>query len=66
MAYVEGSIHTDTIEETWSVVKRAIFGQHHHYTREHAAAYIVEARYKCNNRKIANTFDDFLAGTVMV
>lgn len=66
IAYVEGLIHTNTIEGFWSLVKRAIFGQHHHYTREHAAAYIVEACYKYNNRKNANTFDTFLIGTMTV
>ena len=66
VAYVDGLIHTNTIEGFWSLVKRAIFGQHHHYSKAHAAAYIVEACYKYNNRNNANTFDQFLAGAVMV
>lgn len=66
VAYAQGLIHTNTIEGFWSLVKRAIFGQHHHYSKGHAAAYIVEACYKYNNRNNANTFDQFLAGTVAV
>lgn len=64
VAYAQGLIHTNTIESFWSLVKRAIFGQHHHYSKGHAAAYIVEACYKYNTRNNANRFDDFLAGTM--
>lgn len=64
--YVEGLIHTNTIEGFWSLVKRALYGQHHHYSREHAAAYIVEACYKYNIRKSANPFADFIRGAVTV
>ena len=44
--YVDGIIHTNTIEGFWSLVKRAITGQLHHYTIEHTPAYINEATYK--------------------
>jgi transposase-like protein len=66
LTYVEGLIHTNTIEGFWSLVKRAIFGQHHHYSKAHAAAYIVEACYKYNNRNNPDAFSQFLAGTVTV
>ena len=64
--YVEGLIHTNTIEGFWSLVKRALYGQHHHYSKEHAAAHIVEASYKYNIRKSANPFDAFIRGAVSV
>ena len=66
VAYAQGIVHTNTIEGFWSLVKRAIFGQHHHYSREHAAAYIVEACFKYNNRNNANPFDAFLQEAVTV
>lgn len=66
VAYAQGMIHTNTIEGFWSLVKRAIFGQHHHYSKAHAAAYIVEACYKYNNRNNPDTFNQFLAGAVAV
>ncbi len=66
LAYVEGLIHTNTIEGFWSLVKRAIFGQHHHYTHEHAAAYIIEACFKYNTRHDASPFDSFIQATVTV
>ncbi len=66
VAYAQGLIHTNTIEGFWSLVKRAIFGQHHHYSKHHAAAYIVEACYKYNNRHNANAFENFITDAVMV
>ncbi|MDE0071701.1 MAG: IS1595 family transposase [Caldilineaceae bacterium] len=66
ISYAEGLIHTNTIEGFWSLVKRAVFGQHHHYSKGHAAAYIVEACYKYNNRHSPDAFENFLAGTVAV
>ena len=66
LTYVEGMIHTNTIEGFWSLVKRAIFGQHHHYSKHHAAAYIVEACFKYNNRTDANPFESFMRAAVAV
>lgn len=65
IAYAQGLVHTSTIEGFWSVVMRAIFGQHHHYSKKYPAAYIVETCTKYNNRNYAEAFDQFLAGTVM-
>lgn len=66
ISYAEGLIWTNTIEGFWSLVKRAITGQHHHYSKGHAAAYIIESCYKYNNRHNPNQFEDFLAGAVTV
>ena len=30
--YVDGELHTNTIEGVWSLLKRAWYGSHHHYT----------------------------------
>lgn len=63
--YVDGLIHTNTIESFWALVKRALFGQYHHYSVKHALAYVVEACFKYNIRKqTAGTFEGFLAGAV--
>ena len=64
--YVDGAIHTNTIEGFWALVKRAISGQHHHYTVEHASDYINEAAYKYNTRKSETPFADFMARAVGV
>ncbi len=66
VSYVEGLIHTNTIEGFWSLVKRAITGQYHHYSKTHAAAYIIEACFKYNNRNNPDAFGQFLRTAVNV
>jgi transposase-like protein len=56
--YANGIIHTNTIENFWSLVKRAWYGAHHHYSKKYVALYIAEACYKFNWRKGAQTFSD--------
>ncbi|MXZ44211.1 MAG: IS1595 family transposase [Gammaproteobacteria bacterium] len=53
-SYVNGDIHTNTIEGFWATVKRAHYGQHHHYSRKFAPLYIAESCYKYNNRNEIN------------
>jgi transposase-like protein len=55
--YADGLTHTNTIEGFWALVKRAWYGQHHHYSRKYLPLYIGEAAYKYNHRSIKNTFE---------
>ncbi len=64
--YVDGLIHTNTIEGFWGLLKRAWYGSHHRYTREHAPAYIAEACFKYNVRHQQNAFGAFIQRTVTV
>jgi hypothetical protein len=48
--YVNGNVHTNTIEGFWSLLKRAWLGQHHHYTKKYMPLYVAEAAFKYNNR----------------
>ena len=41
--YVRGKIHTNSIEGFWALVKRAHYGQHHHYSKEYTEYYIAES-----------------------
>lgn len=66
IAYAQGLIHTNTIEGFFSLVKRAIFGSHHHYTKEYTATYITESCYKYNNRSTPDLFHNFVEGLVTV
>lgn len=43
-------IHTNSIEGVWALVKRAWYGQHHHYSTKYMWLYIAEASYKFNRR----------------
>lgn len=59
--YANGLVHTNSIEGFWGLVKRAWYGQHHHYSRKYMALYIAEACYKFNQRFGAPTFDQSVA-----
>jgi hypothetical protein len=48
--YVMGNTHINTIEGYWALLKRAWYGQHHHYSRKYAPLYIAEASFKYNSR----------------
>ena len=62
--YVDGLVHTNTIEGFWALLKRAWYGTHHHYTDKHSIAYVVESCYKYNARNSGNVFEGFLQGAV--
>ena len=64
--YVDGIKHTNTIEGFWSLLKRAWFGTHHHYTRQWAIAYVVEACFKYNMRRVTDPYGVFLKAAVKV
>lgn len=62
--YVDGHIHTNSIEGFWALVKRAWYGSHHHYSRKYMHLYIAEACYKFNARNQENAFGFTLAAMV--
>ena len=62
--YVDGLAHTNTIEGFWSLLKRAWYGTHHHYSKGFAIAYAVEACFKYNIRNAVNPFESFIKSTV--
>lgn len=62
--YVDGGVHTNTIEGFWSLVKRAWYGTHHSYSKQFLPLYISEACYKYNHRSTDNLFDVFMGRMV--
>ena len=60
--FVDGIIHTNTIEGFWSLLKRAWFGSHHHYERKYTPLYLAEAAFKYNHRKNKRIFATFMRG----
>jgi transposase-like protein len=66
VAYAIGDTHINTIEGFWALLKRAWYGQHHHYSRKWSNHYITETVYKYNNRKNANVFSDLVQHMVGV
>ena len=46
--YVRGSVHTNSMESVWAVLKRAIHGTWHHVSPKHLARYVNEATFRLN------------------
>jgi len=53
--YVVGDIHTNTIENFWSNLKRNIFGVYHFTSKKHLQKYLEEVAYRFNNRTIKDS-----------
>ncbi len=62
VSYADGETHTNTIEGFWSLLKRAWYGSHHHYTRHFSPLFIAESNWKYNHRKDEDGFGSFLRG----
>ncbi len=48
--YVDGDIHTNTIEGFWALLKRGMFGQYHSVSRRRLQRYVDEFCYRYNLR----------------
>jgi len=66
VSYAIGDTHTNTAEGFWALIKRAWYGQHHHYSDKWANHYISETAYKYNNRKNDNVFSELVCQMVGV
>ncbi len=62
--YADGEVHTNTIEGFWAILKRAWYGQHHHYQERYLALYVAETCWKYNHRKNGSPFTAFLRGVM--
>jgi len=49
--YVQGRVHTNTIEGFWSLLKRGIFGIYHFTSKKHLQLYVDEFVFRYNSRK---------------
>lgn len=54
------TLHTNTIEGFWSLLKRAWYGSHHQYTKGWSPLFVAEACWKYNHRKDADSFNGLL------
>jgi transposase-like protein len=58
--YVDGDIHTNTVESAFSLLKRGIIGTWHKVSAKHLAAYLEEMTFRFNRRKSPTLWVDTL------
>jgi len=58
--YVDGDIHTNTVENAFSLLKRGILGTWHRVSAKHLASYLEEMCFRFNRRKRSDLFLDTL------
>ena len=58
--WVVGDVHTNGIENAWSLFKRSIIGAFHKMSSKHLDRYLEEFEWRFNNRKNPHIFVDTL------
>jgi transposase-like protein len=58
--YVDGDIHTNTVESAFSLLKRGIIGTWHRISPKHLQAYLDEMTFRFDRRKRSDLFIDTL------
>jgi hypothetical protein len=55
--YVRGDVHTNTVESSFSLLKRAVVGTYHQLSIKHLQRYLNEFSYRFNRREDADLFE---------
>ena len=58
--WVRGNVHTNGVENVWSLFKRSIVGSFHQVSQKHLDAYLDEFEWRFNNRDNPYLFRDTL------
>jgi hypothetical protein len=58
--WVRGDVHTNTLENVWSLFKRSIIGSYHQVSVKHLDRYLDEFEFRFNNRENSFLFRDTL------
>jgi transposase-like protein len=64
--YVQGNIHTNSIENAFSLLKRGITGSWHHVSAKHLQRYLDEMSFRFSERKNPRLFSDTLSELLSV
>ena len=59
--YVDGVVHTQTIDGFWSLIKRGIMGSFHKVSRKYLPLYVAEFEWRYNNRNNPDIFGAAIA-----
>jgi hypothetical protein len=49
--YVDGNNHSNTVESSFSLLKRGLIGTFHHVGEQHLQRYVTEFDFRWNHRK---------------
>ena len=52
--YVDGNNHSNTVESSFSLLKRGLIGTFHHVGEQHLQRYVTEFDFRWNNRKVTD------------
>jgi transposase-like protein len=58
--YVDGEVHTNSIENFWSLFKRGLIGSFHKVSEKHLDRYLDEFTYRFNGRDDDQLFQNTL------
>ena len=58
--WVSGDVHTNSVENIWSLLKRSLVGSYHKVSKKHLDAYLDELEWRFNNRENPYLFRDTL------
>ena len=58
--WVRGDVHTNSVENAWSLFKRSLVGAFHQVSEKHLDAYFDEFEWRFNNRQNPQLFRDTL------
>jgi transposase-like protein len=62
--YVDGDVHTNGVENVWSLFKRGIMGIFHKVSAKYLPLYLDEFSFRFNNRDDINLLDKVLASSL--
>jgi transposase-like protein len=60
--YVRGEVHTNNIENFWSLLKRGVMGTYHNVSAKYLPLYLAEFQFRFNNRKNPDMFGEAVRG----
>ena len=60
--YVRGVVHTNSMENFWSLLKRGIIGTYHNVSKKYLPLYLNEFQWRFNHRKDPDIFLTAIAG----
>lgn len=60
--YVTGTVHTNTIESFWSLLKRGVIGTYHNVSKKYLPLYLNEFMFRFNHRHTDDMFGAAIAG----